>query len=75
MSAGGLSDASGTSGIDWSVLSSEGENQIHRSHLLNALTGYVNTVVTNGTGNYVTSVTKSGSTITVNLSTLPTTSS
>lgn len=75
VSAGGLSNASGTSGIDWNALSTEGEDQIHRSHLVNALTGYVNNVVTSGTGDYVSSITKSGSTITVNLSTLPTTSS
>lgn len=75
ISAGGLSDGSGTSGIDWGALSTEGEEQIHSSHLSDALTGYVNAVSVTGSGNYVSSITKSGSTITVNLSTLPTTSS
>lgn len=75
VSAGGVSDTSGSSGIDpdamWELLATSGNEQIDESHLATALTNYVNNVTVSGTGNYISNITKSGHTITVTKATLP----
>ena len=65
----------------WNLLGAPTSEQIDVAHLsdalagyvtTSALSGYVNTLTNSGTGNYVASLSKSGSTITATYGTLPT---
>jgi len=75
VSALGFTEGSGGSGgLDvnamWDILGESGIEQIHPSHISTALIDYVNNIIVNGTGNVVTSITKQGNDINVNLGTV-----
>ena len=75
ISAGGLSTGGGSEGVSptgmWDLLNAQTNEQINKTHLTNALSGYINTITNSGTGDFVTSISKTNSTLTVTYGNFP----